>query len=98
MCIRDSLSGASVPSLTGARDRARQTVSGINGSGGTKSLAPAEQVSGGGRSAAPTQIHQGAVVRVDTTGSTTRVNGQSVPTCSHGGLCHGALLRQMGGR
>ncbi|SBO44657.1 hypothetical protein [Cyanobium sp. NIES-981] len=25
-----------------------------------------------------------------------RVNGRSVPYCSHGGLCHGALLRAMG--
>jgi hypothetical protein len=30
--------------------------------------------------------------------SRTRVNGVAVPTCSHGGLCHGALLRAMGGR
>ncbi|MFQ6538763.1 MULTISPECIES: hypothetical protein [Aphanothece] len=30
--------------------------------------------------------------------SRARVNGVAVPTCSHGGLCHGALLRAMGGR
>ena len=95
--IQGSLSGSSVPSLSGARDRARQTVTVNNESGGTKSLTPAGQVSGGDRPAAPTQIRQGAVFRINTESSTTRVNGQGVPTCSHGGLCHGALLRQMGG-
>jgi hypothetical protein len=29
--------------------------------------------------------------------TTARVNGKAVPVCSHGALCHGALLRAMGG-
>ena len=95
--IQGSLSGAGVPSLTGARDRARQTVTVINESGGTKSLTPAVQGSPSWSPAVRAPIRSGSVVRVNPAASAIRVNGQSVPSCSHGGLCHGALLRQMGG-
>jgi hypothetical protein len=30
--------------------------------------------------------------------TTAQVNGRLVPYCSHGGLCHGSLLRAIGAR
>jgi hypothetical protein len=96
--IQGTVNSISVPGATAILNKARENTAAIQNpqAGGG---APAEP-------AAPTGTAAPAAPAAAGTASTrgpqppaqslARVNGRSVPMCSHGGLCHGALLRAMG--
>jgi hypothetical protein len=93
--MQGTVNSTTVPGATGTLNMVRDKTSAVQSvEGGGASTAPpaasaAPPAAPGG--AAPPSGGAPAPAR-----STARVNGRSVPICSHGGLCHGALLRAMG--
>ncbi|WP_043369094.1 hypothetical protein [Cyanobium sp. PCC 7001] len=96
--MQGTVNSISVPGSTAILNRARETTSEIqNVQGGGAAPAQPPPAAGSPAPAAPagagTASSRGPQPPAQ---STARVNGRSVPMCSHGGLCHGALLRAMG--
>ena len=91
--IKTTVPGAG--SITKAKENSAAARSALNERSGTLNTTTAGSRAGitppNSASPAPTQQASRS-----TTGA--RINGRSVPTCSHGALCHGALLQAMGGR
>ena len=95
--VQGSLNGIGVPG-SGSIVRARQNAAAAQASlNGNTSGLPAPTGGGGpggaGSPAAPAPVGDNGPGS-----AAARVNGQGIPICSHGSLCHGALLRAMGNR
>jgi hypothetical protein len=90
--IQGSLQGASMPTYSGALDKARTTVgmaSSAQAGGGAAAATGAPTGGSGSAAQAGPNLASGAP-------SGASVNGQRIPLCSHGGPCQGAMLRAMG--
>ena len=87
-----TLQGASMPTYSGALNRARNTMAGAN-----TGSAPNPEAGQANGAAAPTGGNPAASPGPSgSTPSGASVNGKPIPLCSHGGLCQGALMRAMG--
>ncbi len=103
--IQNSLQSLPAGGASGVIERSRSTVDQATQAELLR-LNLLQQLAGSGRAqGAPATLRTPLVPRVQAPGAagtpgpaatpviTAQVNGQLVPYCSHGGLCHGALLR-----